>query len=87
MKRFFGHKKIWKLFASLASKMTFWIQKANRVIFASFKDFFMGESALESLDIIFFEKNILMVPRNFYWRRIFYEGFEWLFSNPFFDMT
>ena len=87
MKVFFGLKKIWKVGFSIASKMTFWIQKANRVIFASFKDFFMGESALESLDIIFFEKNILMVPRNFYWRRIFYEGFEWLFSNPFFDMT
>ena len=87
MKRFFGGLKISKIWISLASKMTFSIREANRAIFASFADFFTGESAFESSEFIFFEKNIFMVPRNFYWPRIFYKGFEWLISNPFFDVT
>ena len=36
MEVFFGLKKISKVGFSIASKMTFWIQKTNRVIFASF---------------------------------------------------
>ena len=87
MKRFFRPQKNFKSGFFDSFKNDFLDPKNKPSYLREFLRFFMGESALESLDIIFFEKNILMVPRNFYWRRIFYEGFEWLFSNPFFDMT
>ena len=44
--------------------------------FTTFQDYFTRECAFRSFDVILFEKNILMVPRNLYWLRIFYEALE-----------
>ena len=82
-----GLKTNFKNGFSMASKMTFWIQKAKRAIFVSFNVFFTGESALESLDIILFVKIIFMVPRILYIARIFYNFSFVGFSNPFFDVS
>ena len=44
--------------------------------FKTFQDYFTRECAFRSFDVMLFEKNILMVPRNLCWLRILSEALQ-----------
>ena len=70
------HKEFLKGNYEKSQKKQIFDLKSKYDNFMTLQDYPTRECAFRSFDVILFEKNILMVPRNLCWLRIFYEALQ-----------